>query len=185
MFGILATLLCGGIATHAWVKNGRLSQEDKKRSKANGESWYYDYDKKVKRSVVTDEIVMVDYYSDKVIGLKTGRVYEDIKAKREAKWLEDMNKSAAKRGCLCHYRFCPEYRQHNGEMSNICRVDNETGRRFSIDDKWYQKRRMNRTQLDELFEIQLLNWDLIPTGETKMVEYRYWWDYATEFQGKR
>jgi hypothetical protein len=183
MFGILATIFCAGIATHAWIRNGRLSQEDKERSKRKGESWYYDYDKKVKRSVVSDEIVTINYHKDKVIGVKTGRVYEDIRAKRNTEWLKNNNISMAKHGNLCHIAFCPEYRQHNGKIATCCLIDNETGMRFSIDDKWYQKRKMEFPKADELFEINLLNWDLTPTGETKKISYRYWGNYATEFQG--
>ncbi len=178
MIGVFATLICGAVVAVDSLKKSEMTKQSKEKSISQNCSYYYDYGRKQNLSVKTGEPVTINYHKRQVIGLKTGRIYDDFAYNDYVEYIREMNKYLREKGGHVRMVRCHEY-LYIGKPRTTCLVDNETSCRYEIDRNFHYN-----TSKEKFFKIELFNRDLTPTGKTKMVPVEYYDEYSMELTGE-
>ncbi len=121
------TFLFGGIIAIDDIKKEQITTDNKSKAKMSGNRFYNDGNNK-QRSCETNEVcVLVNNGGLKMVGVSSGKVYEDITLEKMKK--ENAKLSAA--GKKFHYELFPQWKGKNGEPLKLP-VENSTGRPFDL-----------------------------------------------------
>lgn len=132
MFGFIAAIVSFvAVATDAG-RVGNITAGNRSRAEKNGDVYYYDGKNKM-RSTETGEICMMNYCGgQKLIGVKTGRVYKNYAAERLEKYIKERNAEFEADGVPIYYRWCTPYTDVGGELKFIHLFEKETDRPFNV-----------------------------------------------------
>ena len=132
MFGFIAALVSFvAVATDAG-RVGGITARNRSRAEKNGDAYYYDGRNKI-RSTQTDEICIMEYYGgQKLVGVKTGRVYKNYDDERTDKFIRERNAKFEENGTPLFYRRCKPYRECGGKIMDYHLYERETGRPFKV-----------------------------------------------------
>lgn len=156
MFGFIAVLVSFvAVATDAG-RVGGITAGNRSRAEKNGDVYYYDGRNKM-RSTETGEICMMDYHGgQKLIGVKTGRVYKNYAAEKTEKFMRECNARFEADGVPIYYRWCTPYTDNHGNMKFIHLFEKKTDRPFKVLCQYARKGKYNLPD-EEHFTIVYLN----------------------------
>ena len=127
MFGTFLTFVLGGIVAGDEIRKGQVTQDNRSTAINSGKRFYYDGNNK-QRSTETNEIcIMVNEDGFlRMVGVNTGRVYQDITMEKTQKENEQLRSLGKK----FHYEYFHQW-SINGKVCKLP-VENATGRPFDI-----------------------------------------------------
>ena len=138
MFGILATMFLGSCVAGSSLNDLYTTKEKKDESIKNGEAYYFDASGRM-RSVVTNEICMMDYVGVRnnghtvLTGCKTGRVYYDYTLEKMQK-ANEKAKAEGKKFVYKEYKnIHPRGKGGNTYGSTFWPYDPEKGMRYKLE----------------------------------------------------
>ena len=174
---IIGSIVAGLAATTRAAKIGNDTVSSRNNAIRNNEAYYFDGENK-RRATSTNEPVTMQYLGgQKLVGLKTGKVYRDYDAEKTYKFLYENNKRLEEKGSRVFYKQCPEYFDR-GQYRDIHLYERSTGRPYSI----LAKEIVDHNTLvrdESRFIIVYLdeNNGMKSTGEYAYIPKEYYYDY--------
>lgn len=159
MFSIVALIVSFIAASAEAGRVGDITSRNRYHAKENGDVYYIDGQGKW-RSTETNEQLFQQYIGgNRLVGLKTGRVYKDYDAERVDKFIKEQNAKFEKDGVPIYYRKCIPYNYKNGERRNYHLFEKKTGRPFNVVSRLKLEKSKNPWQpfSDEEFTIEYLD----------------------------
>lgn len=187
VFDLLGAILTGGVLFAKAGDIGNNTAINRKRARENGDIWYYDGQNK-RRSTETNEILTFQYRDGgKIVGVKTGRVYQDIAWERTEKFIKTENAKLESKNSPVYYKRCPRYwDSKNKSYMDVHLYERSTGKPYQILMKYANKKVNGMNLLDRAhFVIAYLdeNNGMKYLGEYKTISNKYYYDYLFGYRG--